>query len=315
MLGFSLLEDSFQFVEVQHKDGKPFVKQFAKRSTPFPFTQKTILDSESKEGFRKLIEEAINFYQLNGPVSLTLDSKFAIVRKVMIDSAISDDQIDDQIKWEIRQIIQEDSLFEIQYVYEELPDGFYEDQKSFLLVVFRKEILEAIKSLFTDTSLFVQFIELDLFSALYAVDRLFGIKEKGICCLVDPHKDYIKFFNARQGEFFDFYKLSLENESEVETTNSAENLANLINKEIRRKLLEYNLESKEDAIDVLFFYGEKANSSLIEKLENNGPAKEVVFVEPFKKLDFNPDIEDLSETAPTSSEYTVCVGSALRSVT
>ena len=92
------------------------------------------------------------------------------------------------------------------------------------------------------------------------------------------------------------------------------NLANLIIKETRRKLIEYRLESEEKPVDTLYLFGEKANSLLLEKLESNIPAKEVVFVEPFKKLELNPNIENSKETVPTSSEYTICVGSALRSL-
>ncbi len=84
-------------------------------------------------------------------------------------------------------------------------------------------------------------------------------------------------------------------------------------KEIRRKLLEYQMDPEKVPIESLFFFGEKSNDTLVKYLENNGQAKEIVVVEPFKKLELNPEIENLSEKELASSEYSSCIGSALRS--
>jgi len=314
MLGFSLLKSSFQFVDVQYQDGKPVVNQFAKKDTPVPFTQTSVLDGSSRDEFRNIIEEAINYYKLDGPIVVTIDSQIAMVRKVMVDVTLPDDQLDEQINWEIRQIIPEDSLADYQYVYESLSGGYYENQKALLLVLFRKEVLEAVKSLFSGTPLEVKFVELDLFSALYGADRIFGIKEQNLCVFADLRKDAIQFLTVRKGDFFDSFRMSFNNEegeSEIELYESVENLANLVNKEVRRKMLEYKIETDENPVDYLFVFGEKANSELVEQLESNSPAKEVTLVEPFKKLELNPEIETFPES---SSDYAVCVGSALRSI-
>lgn len=301
-------------MDVQYQDGKPIVNRFAKRDTPVPFTQSNVLDADSKEEFRNIIVEAINYYHLTGPIVVTIDNQFAMIRKVMIDVTNPDDQLDEQINWEIRQILPEDSLSDYQYVYENLPGGYYENQKAILLVLFRKNVLEAINNLFFDTPLELKFVELDLFSVLYGTNRLFGIKERDLCAFVDLRKDAIQFLIIRKGEFFDSFRMNFNHETDepdVEFYNSVDNLANLINKEVRRKLLEYQIETGENPVDFLFVFGEKANSELVEQLDSNGPAKEVTLIEPFKKLELNPDIDTLPES---SCEYAVCVGSALRSI-
>ena len=314
MLGFSLLKRSFQFVDVQYQEGKPVINQFAKRDTPVPFNQTSVLDGNSRDEFRNIIEEAINYYNLDGPIVVTVDSQVAMIRKVMVDTTLPDDELDEQVNWEIRQIIPEDSLADYQYVYENIPGEYYENQKALLLVLFRKDVLEAVKNLFSGTPLEVKFVELDLFSALYGTDRIFGIKERDLCVFADLRKDAIQFLTVRKGEFFDSFRMSFNNEtdeSDLELYESEENLANLINKEVRRKMLEYKIETDDNPVDYLFVFGEKANSGLVEQLESNSPAKEVTLVEPFKKLELNPDIETFPES---SSEYAICVGSALRSV-
>lgn len=314
MVGFSLLKNSFQFVDIQYREGKPIVNQFAKRATPVPFSSSSVLNRDLKNDYRNLIEEAINFYNLAGSVIVTLDSQMAMIRKVMVDLSLPDDQLDEQINWEIRQILPEDSLADYQFVYEVLQGGFSEHQKALLLVLFRKDVIQAIKNLFSDTPLELKFVELDLFSALYGTSRLYGIKEKDLCIFADLRKDAIQFLSVRKGEFFDTFRMNFNHnsdESELELYESMENLANLINKEVRRKLLEYKIESDQNPVDNLFVFGEKANSELIERLKINSPAKEVTLVEPFKKLELNSDIDTFPEH---SNEYTVCVGSALRSI-
>ena len=140
MLGFSLLKNNFHFVDIQYQDGKPVVNQFAKRATPVPFTPESVMDENSKNEFRMLIEEAINYYKLSGPVAVSLDSQFAMVRKIMVDLTFSEVETEEQIVWEMRQIIPEESLPHYQFVYEELPGGYYQDKKALLFVTFRKEL-------------------------------------------------------------------------------------------------------------------------------------------------------------------------------
>jgi Tfp pilus assembly PilM family ATPase len=82
---------------------------------------------------------------------------------------------------------------------------------------------------------------------------------------------------------------------------------------MRRKLLEYRLDSEDKAIDALYLFGEKANSDLVDYLAIS-PAREVVLVEPFKKLEINSELVGYSEDTPLSSEYTISIGSALRAI-
>ncbi len=316
MLGFSLLKNSFQFVDIQYQEGKPVVNQFAKKATNIPFTQTSMLNASLKGEFRKLIEEAINVYKLEGPVIISVDSQVAMIRKVLIDLTIPEDEIEEQIEWEVSQIIPEDSLSEFLYVYEALPGGYSEARKAFLLVIFRKEILESVKKLFLDTPLSIQFVELDLFSTLNGANRLFGIREQDLCFIADLRRDITKLLAVRKGDFFDSFVISFNEDSEepeAKKNDSAENLANLMSKEIQRKLVEYQIEPEGNPIGILFLYGENSNLELVKHLEDSNIAKEVVILEPFNKLELNPEIENLSENGMASHEYSSCVGSALRS--
>lgn len=316
MLGFSLLKNNFLFVDIQYQDGKPVVNQFAKRATPVPFTPESVMDEISKSEFRTLIEEAINFYKLSGPVAVSLDSQFAMVRKIMVDLTFSEAETEEQIVWEMRQIIPEESLSNYQFIYEELPGGYYQDQKALLFVLFRKDLLATVKELFLDSPLTVQFVEPDLFSAMYGTNRLFGTREYDLCFLADLKQNALKAVAVRKGEFFEQDQILFnqdDEEQEAMTYDSDESLANLINKEIRRKLLDYGLEEGKQ-IDLLFLYGERANSNLVDIVQENSPAKEVVLIEPFKKLAVNPEIASQVEDLTASGEYLVCVGSALRSI-
>jgi len=316
MLGFSLLKHSFQFVEIQYQNGKPVVYQFAKRPTPIPFTPQSVIDADTQAQYHHLIEDAIHFYKLSGPVVVSLDSRFVLVKKFAMDLAISEAQVEEQINWECRQILPEDEIAEYQFSYERLAGGVYPSQDTFLIVTLRKKVVAAVKNLFADTPLTVKFLTLDLFSALHSINRIYGIREQDFCILADLHRDAVKLLVVRKGEIFDIHSFSFNERAEEngdKVFESDENLAKLLNKEIRRKLLEYRFNSEEKVIDSLFLYGERASSELVNNLQNS-PAREVLLVEPFKKLELNADKQNFKDGIPISSEYTICVGSALRSI-
>ncbi len=316
MLGFSLLKNSFQFVEIQYQNGKPVVHQFAKRATPVPFKPQSILESNTQAQYHHLIEDATHFYKLTGPVVVSLDSCFVLVKKFLMDIAIPEEQIAEQLNWDCRQILPEDAIAEYQFSSERLTGGIYPNQDAFLVVTMRKMLVEAVKNLFAGTSLTLKYLTLDLFSALYGINRLYGIREHDLCFLADLRHDAVKLLVARKGDFFDVHKFGVSEQAEdnsLELFDSDENLAKLLIKEIRRKLLEYRLNSEEKVIDTLFLYGERANADLVSNLQNS-PAQEVQLVEPFKKLELDADKKSFKDGVPISSEYTICVGSALRSI-
>ena len=133
--------------------------------------------------------------------------------------------------------------------------------------------------------------------------------------LDDSRKDTLKLQVVRKGQFFDFYKITFnseDNEQSIASVESDETLSRLLNKEIRRKLLEYHLD-EEKAVDSLYLFGEKASRDLADYMTIS-QSREVVLVEPFKMLELDPEISDLSTNVPLSSEYAISIGSALRSI-
>ena len=62
MLGFSLLKNSFQFVEIENTNGKPVIKRFAKRPDAITFTNESLINNASHKTYKELIDEAIKQY-------------------------------------------------------------------------------------------------------------------------------------------------------------------------------------------------------------------------------------------------------------
>lgn len=313
MLGFSLLKHSFQFVNVEYREGRPVVERFASRRTPVPFNLENALKEEQRAHFRGIIGEAAEVFKLKGPVVVSVDSHLAFVKKFLVDLGAELNEIEEQLNWEFRQILPEPSLEEYQFVFDRLPGGFYEGQDAVVAVAFRKTLLDTVRDLFAPAGLEVQWIDLDVFSALYAINRLYGTREFDLCVLVDVREDLAKIQFVRKGEFFDLYtvKFSELEENEVHTFDSPESVAKLLKKEIQRKLIAYKLDSEEKPVDTLYLYGEKADQNMADVLITDS-ARDVVFVEPFQKLEM--DVPEESSQEVFSSRYTACVGSALRSV-
>ena len=240
----------------------------------------------------------------------------AFVKKFLVDASSEEAAIQEQLNWEYRQILPQTSLSDYNFVYERLSDGGNESKDGILTVVFRKDVITAVERLFEGTGLQLKKLDLDLFSALYGLNELYGASEKELSVLADVRSDTLKVQFVRGGNFFDCHSISIaseDEESNSEAFESEESLSKLLNKEMRRKLLEYRLDSEEKAIDVLYLFGEKANADLADYLAIS-PAREVVLVEPFKKLEISSELEEYSEDTPLSGEYMVSIGSAMRSI-
>ncbi len=315
MLGFSLLKNSFQFVEIENTNGKPVIKRFAKRPAAIPFTNESLINNAAHKTYKELIDEAIKQYELKGPVMVALDNQLAFVKKFLIDRELRHDQIEEFILWEYRQIFPDQSLKEYQFVYEKISNEFFGDKDAVVSVVFRKDITQAVINLFENPQIELKHLDLDLFSALNGIKHIYKIDEKDFVVLADIRKDTLKLQFVRKGQFFDFYKITFnseDNEQSIASFESDETLSRLLNKEIRRKLLEYHLD-EEKAVDSLYLFGEKASPDLADYMTIS-PSREVVLVEPFKMLELDPEISDLSTNVPLSSEYAISIGSALRSI-
>jgi len=315
MLGFSLLKNSFQFVEIENTNGKPVIKRFAKRPAAIPFTNESLINNAAHQTYKELIDEAIKQYELKGPVMVALDNQLAFVKKFLIDRELPRDQIEEFILWEYRQIFPDQSLKEYQFVYEKISNEFFGDKDAVVSVAFRKDITEAVINLFDNPQIELKHLDLDLFSALNGIKHIYKIDEKDFVVLADIRKDTLKLQFVRKGQFFDFYKITFnseDNEQSIASFESDETLSRLLNKEIRRKLLEYHLD-EEKAVDSLYLFGEKASPDLADYMTIS-PSREVVLVEPFKMLELDPKISDLSTNVPLSSEYAISIGSALRSI-
>ena len=315
MLGFSLLKNSFQFVEIEKPNGKPVIKRFAKRPAAIPFTNESLINNSAHQTFKKLIDEAIEQYELKGPVMVALDNQLAFVKKFLIDRELRLDQIEEFIVWEYRQIFPEQSLNDYQFVYENISNEFFGDKDAVVSVAFRKDITQAVINLFDNPQIELKHLDLDLFSALNGIKHIYKIDEKDFVVLADIRQDTLKLQFVRKGQFFDFYKITFnseDNEQSIASFESDETLSRLLNKEIRRKLLEYHL-AEEKAVDSLYLFGEKASPDLADYMTIS-PSREVVLVEPFKMLELDPGIGDFSTNVPLSSEYAICIGSALRSI-
>lgn len=315
MLGFSLLKNSFQFVEIENTNGKPVIKRFAKRPAAIPFTNESLINNAAHKTYKELIDEAIKQYELKGPVMVALDNQLAFVKKFLIDRELPRDQIEEFILWEYRQIFPDQSLKEYQFVYENISNEFFGDKDAVVSVVFRKDITQAVINLFENPQIELKHLDLDLFAALNGIKHIYKIDEKDFVVLADIRKDTLKLQFVRKGQFFDFYKITFnseDNEQSIASFESDETLSRLLNKEIRRKLLEYHLD-EEKAVDSLYLFGEKASPDLADYMTIS-PSREVVLVEPFKMLELDPKISDLSTNVPLSSEYAISIGSALRSI-
>lgn len=315
MLGFSLLKNSFQFVEIENTNGKPVIKRFAKRPAAIPFTNESLINNAAHKTYKELIDEAIKQYELKGPVMVALDNQLAFVKKFLIDRELRHDQIEEFILWEYRQIFPDQSLKEYQFVYEKISNEFFGDKDAVVSVVFRKDITQAVINLFENPQIELKHLDLDLFSALNGIKHIYKIDEKDFVVLADIRKDTLKLQFVCKGQFFDFYKITFnseDNEQSIASFESDETLSRLLNKEIRRKLLEYHLD-EEKAVDSLYLFGEKASPDLADYMTIS-PSREVVLVEPFKMLELDPEISDLSTNVPLSSEYAISIGSALRSI-
>jgi len=313
MIGFSLLKNSIQFVELVEQEQTYQIRKLECRKLPIPLTLKAFSDSEQLNALSEFSKELVTSAQLSGEVSIAVDNSLTLIKKMPVDANIGSQDLEKQILWECQQFVPAASLADYRYIYQKLIHASEDNVDYLLLVVFRQQLLEGIKQLLEKLGLSLSQVEVDWLALIRAGNCFYELDKKRLVCLANIGADVIQLLFLQYGEYYFSHRVSLqesEETSELSAWDSPENLARLLQKEIRRVLMENRFDIENQPIEDLYLFGERAESEIIDFLRNE-TALHVDIMLPQEKLEVIEEVKNSPAYTQFSQECLYCIGTAL----
>lgn len=311
ILGVSVVQDRLRIVEGK-KEGNDFqVTRVAQGTLRQPFNYEALADKNMARRFAEDINRLCETEQFSEKrVAFSLDSSMVLVKKIPVDSDLSDEELSAQIDWEVRQ-------FAISPVGEYIID-FERTQLSsteplthILVVVVRKKIVQFLKEIFKHTSLKLKVIDVDVFSAQRALQLNYDCNNGDKIGLVDVEESKIHF-SVLEGRNLFLTQDVIPPSSNGNPEDHSESRTRLISKELRRIVLDHQLGKSVEDFKEIFLYGEAVEDQVLEGLQNSYDVH-IGRANPFRKLKILPEAKnDIGEGR--SERFVISVGAALRGI-
>lgn len=243
----------------------------------------------------------------------TLGCPFALVKKLPIDVSISEEEIIDQIDWEVKQFsYSPDDEYIVDF--QKLTTSVDERHKEMVVVSVREKVIHQLKKMFLAGKISVRVVDLDIFAASRAVEANYELKPGEIVALIDIDENNIKFTLMKDKEFYYYSDFAVSKlDRDINSFKSADDteLVRTISNELKRIVLDLNLGDNVENLQRIFLYGNSVRDSILENLQNNFNVR-IDKVNPFRKLYIAPKVSVDEKIWSHPEAFTVCVGSALR---
>ncbi len=309
VVGFSISENSLRVVQLAQNEGSFRIEKMAQEKFPHPFRLLTLDNQERFRAILSTLENLVKREEWPSTIGVSIPDGLVLIKEIPIDEDLSDEELDQQARWEAVQFLPNGLSEEYLLSYKRLNV----EESSVLLVAFRELVLRRVRQAFEIAGRTPKFLGVDIFSSLSAVGRLYDAGE-GLSALLEVGENAARLALLEGGEYLLSKKLPY---SAVEDNNgsvfdSANALAEFLKKEARKLLLDRKVDAGEVPIARLFVYGEKASGELVAGLEN-GPAVEVSLVNPFVEMEV-PDGAAPEGIEENPSVWTPAVGAALETL-
>jgi len=314
--GIFLKEDNLKLIEIEDSLSHQFrinriVQTNLETSLNFNSLQNDHQVMEIGEQIKEIFE-MFNFRVKNG--IFTLESPFALIKKLPIDGWLKETELIDQIDWEVKQFsFSPDDEYIVDF--ERLNVSRNDSVQEIVIVSVREKVIYQLKKLFNAGKLSIGVIDLDIFAAIRAVAVNYDLKPNETHAIIEVDSSDLKFTILKEKEFYDYRELPL-----AKTGLSVESFAyvdeneilDIISKELKRFIVDIKVGNSIENLHRLFLHGSCVTDNLLENLQNNFNVR-IDKVNPFRKLYIAPKVSVDEKIWSHPETFTVCVGSALRS--
>ncbi|NOZ60115.1 MAG: pilus assembly protein PilM [Calditrichaeota bacterium] len=314
--GIFVSENDFKYVEVERSAlNQVRIKKIFQTSLESPLNLFTIQNDSIVEQVGLQIREILDALQIRlNKVVFALDSSFALIKKIIIDSDLSEEDLIDQVDWEVKQFsYSPDDEYIVDFDKIDRLNAA-DDQQDLVIVSVREKIVQQLRKLFRAGRLSVGVIDLDLFAAIRTVDFNYGLRAGEDAAIVDASNRAIKFTLLKGKEFYNYHEvLPTKSGDRIESFSSLDenNLFNIVATELKKFVLNSRFSDQIENISRIFLHGNLVRENILEMLRNSYNVR-IDMVNPFRDIKMTQSVTVDEKISVHPETFTVCVGSALR---
>ena len=175
--GIYISEDEFKFVEIERTAlNQARITKIFQTNLESPLNLFTIHNDSVVEKIGAQIRDIIDALHITLTNTVfTLESPFALIKKMTIDRDMSDEDLIDQIDWEVKQFSYSP---DDEYIvgFDRIDRTSNNNLQDLVIVSVREKIVQQLRKIFRSGRLPVSVIDVDLFAAIRAVDFNYGLK-------------------------------------------------------------------------------------------------------------------------------------------
>ena len=287
------------------------IRQLANLRMEVPFDYSSIGDIQSESKLSEAIESALHMRNIQASLaSISIPDQMALIKLFPIDAKMSDVDLQEHLQWEVEQFLLADQH---EYIkdFQNLP--LVTGVKShMILVAVRKSIIDFLKEVFTKTSLKLASVDLDMFSAVRAVEANYEFRSQSKAILIQFETDSFKILQLYEGSFLGYEEFSFVLSEAENEQKSISLLAEEVYKKIDQVISMYFNDNDQSDLDRILVFGRVIPSGLIDELQELCPAP-VDTVNPFNRIRLSAQAEQ-SRGTHDSHDFLIAVGTALRVV-
>lgn len=265
-------------------------------------------DARDLEIHRDTLENLVQKNGLSGcRVSVVIGEDMVWVKRIPVALGFDEAALDMQMKWESEQLLLSPEK-DFHRVYQRLPAATASGNPYYLLVLIRKQVLKALKTLIESAGCFLQEIEVDVFSHMRALQSNYILEKEDIAVLLCIRNSGLLFTFICQGDYFLSHRIHLPKMESIQPSD----LVDLIKKELRRLIFGHRLGEDAGDLKKVFVFGDSATDTLVQNLEKALPVT-VEKMSPLKRVVLPAELSQSKEILRFPDRFTAAVGMLLKS--
>lgn len=312
VLGVVLKNDKMKLIEVELTADNQFrINRIIESKLNFPFMSKTVMEGKYVTEYAEELKNLITKFGFNDRrAAFSLANDLVIIKKYPYDNDLSNEQLIDQIDWEVKQFVysnNDEYIIDFQKIKLNKPD----QPNQLIIVAVREAVVNYVKQLFSKAKIRLQIVDTDVFAAIRAINRNYECREGEIGALICIDQTGINFTIIDGAEYFTSSNVILDLKPDTSDVAVSENVIRIISKELRKIILDHKLGEKIEDLNRIFLYGDMVQDNVLEALQNAYNIR-IDRANPFRRLRFaqNVSVDEYIWSRPET--FTVCVGSSLR---
>ncbi len=313
--GLFLKENNFKLVEIEmSSSGQHRINRIIQTDLDSSLNTDSIQNDHEVVEIGKQIREIIDVFKIKLQNSVfALECPFAFIKKIPVDADLSEDELIDQIDWEVKQFsYSPDDEFIVDF--QRLNGSGEKNIEQIIVVSIRERIVQQLRKIFVSGKISIGVIELDVFAVIRSIKANYELKAGEIIALVGIDPNGIQITVVKNKEFILTQRIlpDILNETQDEFKSTSESqISKIISKELKRIILDNNLGEDIESLQRIFLYGDMVKDVIVENLQNSYNVR-IDKTNPFRKLFIGPKVSVDEKVWSHPETFAVCVGSALR---